>query len=139
MYDIIAISNTLGHLDIFTTMTCNPYWYEIQDPLLVSQRLEGRIDLCDRVFHMKLKLLFKHLKEDKPFRKLTSFVPVIEFQKRTLMHAHIISFLDDATKFSLQDPTKIENLISAEIPSVTSPHLRELVLKHMTACIEGDN
>ena len=73
---------------------------------------------------MKLKLRLKHLK-DEPSGKLNAFVSVIEFQKRGSVHAHIISFFDDATKFSLQDPTKIDNLISAEIPPVTSPHLRD--------------
>ena len=50
---------------------------------------------------MKLKLLLKNLKEDEPFGKLTVFVSVIEFQNLELVHAHIISFLDYATKFSL--------------------------------------
>ena len=139
MDDIITISNTFGHSDIFITMTCNPYWPEIQNALLLSQRADDRPDLCNRVFRMKLKLLLKHLKDDEPFGKLTAFVSVIYFEKRGLVHAHIISFLDDATKFSLQDPNKIDNLISAMIPRVTSPHLRELVLKHMIHASCSDN
>ena len=50
-----------------------------------------------------------------------------------------ISFLYVATKFSLQDPTKIDNLISSEIPPVTSPHLRELVLKYIIHAPCSDN
>ena len=80
---------------------------------------------------MKLKLLLNHFKEDEPFGKLAAFLPVIDFQKRGLVHAQIISFLDDVTLFSQQDPSKIDNLISVEIPLITSPHLREFVVKHM--------
>ncbi len=131
MHDIIAISNSVGHPDIFITMTCNPYWPEIQNTLLPDQRADNTPDLCDRLFRMKLKLLLKHLKEDKPFVHITAFLFVIEFQKRGLVHSHITIFLDQATKFSLQDLTKIDKLISAEIPHVTLPYLQELVLKHM--------
>ena len=88
---------------------------------------------------MKLKVLLKHLKEDEPFGKVAEFVSVSEFQKRGLLHAHIITFLDVATKFSLQDPTNIDNIISAEIPPKTSPQLRELVLKHVihSPCLDN--
>ena len=88
---------------------------------------------------MKLKILMKHLKEDEPFGKLLAFVSAIEFQKWWLVHAHIIIFLDVATKFSLQDPANIDKLISAQIPPVNSPHLRELVLKHMIHVPCSDN
>ena len=45
IHDIIAISNTLGHPDIFITMTCNPYLSETQNALLASQRVGDRPDL----------------------------------------------------------------------------------------------
>ena len=64
MHDIIAISNTLVHPDIFIRIICNPYCPETQNRLLASQVADYSSDLCDRVFHMKLKLLLKHLKED---------------------------------------------------------------------------
>ena len=62
MHDIIAISNTFGHLNISITINWNPYRPEIQSALLASQTVEGRPDLCDPVFCMKLKLLLEHLK-----------------------------------------------------------------------------
>ena len=80
---------------------------------------------------MKLKLLLKHLKEDEPFEKVISFVSLIEFQKGGLLDAHIFVFLDQEAKFSTQEPINIGKVISAEIPSDTLPHLRELVLKHV--------
>ena len=79
MHDIIAISITLGHHEIFIAMICNPYWPEIQNALLASQRTDGIRDLCDRDFRIKLKLLLKVLKEDERFGKFTAFVSVIEF------------------------------------------------------------
>ena len=82
MHDFIAISNSVGHPDIFITMTCNPYWPETQNALFADQRADGRLDLCYRVFRIKLKLLLKHLKNDRPFGPITAFVSVIEFQKR---------------------------------------------------------
>ena len=111
-------------------MACNPYWHEIQNVLLANKSAEDRFNLCDPVFRMKIKLLLKNLEEDGPLRKLTAFVSVIEFQRQGLLRAHIITFLNDATRFSLEDPTNIDNQISAEIPPVTSPHLREFVRKH---------
>ena len=82
-------------------------------------------------FRMKLRLVLEHFQELKPFGQIAAFVSVIEFQKRCLVHAHILISLDQEAKFSLQDPTNKYRLISAEIPPVTSPYLREAVLKHM--------
>ena len=98
------ISNSLGHPGIFLTMTCNPNWPEIEDALLLEQRAEDRPELCDRVFRMKLKLLLKYLKEDKPFGQITTFASVIEFQKRGLDHAHIIIFLINKPSFRCRTP-----------------------------------
>ena len=111
-------------------MTCNPYLPERQDALLSVQKTDDIPDLCDHVFRMKLKIILKHLKEDEPLEKI-HFVSVIEFQNRGLALAHIIFFLDHVAQLSLQDPTNIDKLISAEIPPATSSQLRELVLKHM--------
>ena len=68
MHDIIAISNSPGHPDIFVTMTFHPNWPEIQNALLLDQRADDRPELCDHVFRMELKILLKHLKEEKTFR-----------------------------------------------------------------------
>ena len=141
MHDIIVISNTLGHPNIFITITCNPNWPEMQNTLFACKIANDRPDLRGRIFRMKLKLLLKHLKENELFGKSTAFVSVIEFRKLRLVDAHIISFHDDPKKFTLQDPTKIDNLISAEIPPVTSPHLQELVLKYIihATCSDDPN
>ena len=47
------------------------------------------------------------------------------------MHADTIVLLNQEAKFSMQEPTNIDNEVSDEIPSDTLPHLQKLVLKHM--------
>ncbi len=45
MHDIIAVSNYIGHSNVFITMTRNPYWPEVQHVLLHGKRAEDRPDL----------------------------------------------------------------------------------------------
>ena len=131
MHDIIAISNTIGHPDVFLTMTCNPAWPEITDALFPGQKANDRPDLCNRVFKMKQRILLQYLKTEEPFGNMRAHVSVIEFQKRGLPHAHIILFLDEQAKNNFQNPEHVDKLISAEIPPIAEPQLRAAVLKHM--------
>ncbi len=94
MLNIIEISNSIGHPDVFLTMTFNPRWTEIKETLLPDQRAFDRPDLCNRVFRMKHKILMTHSKEDQPFGRIVADIPVFSFQKRGLEHAHIILFRD---------------------------------------------
>ncbi len=80
MHDIIAISNSISHPDVFLTMTCNLRWFEIQQSLIPSQKADNRPDLCNRVFRMKHKLLKTHSKEDEPFGKAIADVSVFIFK-----------------------------------------------------------
>ena len=116
MHDIISISNSLGHPDVFLTMTCNPYWPEITDAIFEGQKPQDRPDICNRVFKMKQKMLLQYLKSENPFGRMIAHVSVIEFQKRGLPHAHIILFLDQKAKHDLQSSECVDKLISAEIP-----------------------
>ncbi len=131
MHDIIAISNSIGHPDVFLTMNCNPRWPEIEDSLLPGQRATDRPDLCNRVFRIKHKLLMTNLKEDYPFGKTVADVSVIEFEKRGLVNAHIILFLQDESKNALENPQNVDRIISTEIPFESDPHLRFAVIKHL--------
>ena len=51
--------------------------------------------------------------------------------EKGLVHAHIILFLDQSAKFSLQDPLEVDKIISAEILSNSTPELRNTVLRFM--------
>ncbi|CDF37706.1 ATP dependant DNA helicase PIF1 [Chondrus crispus] len=131
MHGIIAISNQIGHPDIFLTMTCNPSWPEITRALLPNQTPQDRLDLCARVFRLKMKdLMFLVINED-VFGTVVAHVRVIKFQKRGLPHAHVVFFLDEVSKNDLRNPENVDRIISAEIPSAQDPELQEVVLKHM--------
>ncbi|CDF41005.1 unnamed protein product, partial [Chondrus crispus] len=131
MHDIIAISNQIGHPDIFLTMTCNPSWPEITRALLPNQTPQDRPDLCARVFRLKMKDLMSLVINEEVFGTVVAHVRVIEFQKRGLPHAHVVFFLDEVSKNDLRTPENVDRIISAEIPSAQDPELQEVVLKHM--------
>ena len=140
LHDIIAISNKVGHPDIFLTMTCNPQWPEILRSLPPGQTPQDRPDLCARVFHMELRALLSFVLDEKYYGQVVAHVSVIEFQKRGLPHAHCIFFLDRVSKQQLQDPARVDQLICAEIPPHEDAELREVVLKHaIHAPCEGIN
>ena len=48
-----------GKPSFFFTITCDPKWKEIQDNLLPGQSASDRPDLCNRVFHEKVKMALK--------------------------------------------------------------------------------
>ena len=58
-------------------------------------------------------------------------VSVIEFQKRGFVYAHIILFLHDEAKKALQNPERVDEVISAEIPSEGDQTLRQAITKHL--------
>ena len=130
LHDIIAISNKVGHPDVFLTMTCNPRWPEITRSLLPGQTAQDRPDLCARVFFVKVRALMQFVIEEKYFGEVVAHVRVTEFQKRGLPHVHCIFFLDRPSKQRLNDPLNVDQLISAEIPPTSDPELRDIVLKH---------
>ena len=131
MHDIIATSNSLGHPDIFITMTCNPHWPEIQRGLLPGQRAQDRPDLCNRVFRIKRQALVQYLKNSGSFGQVVANVVVNEFQKRSLIHSHIILILDKESKNKFRDPEEVDKIGFAEIPPESDKHTRKAVLKHM--------
>ncbi|CDF38542.1 unnamed protein product [Chondrus crispus] len=81
MHDIMAISNQIGHPDIFLTMTCNPSWPEITRALLPNQTPQDRPDLCARVFRLKMKDLMSLVINEEVFGTVVAHVRVIGFQK----------------------------------------------------------
>lgn len=64
---------------------------------------------------------------------------VIEFQKRGLVHSHIIFIQDEASKNSLRDPIHVDEIISAEIPDNSNSALRDAVIKNMIHLPRKDN
>jgi hypothetical protein len=109
--DVMAIVSHFGKPDLFVTFTCNPKWPEVTRELLLHQTATDRPDLTARIFHMKLQELLKDLCEKQCLGKVAAFVYVIEFQKRGLPHAHILS--QDSKLHSVED---YDSIVSAEIP-----------------------
>ncbi|CDF38180.1 ATP dependant DNA helicase PIF1 [Chondrus crispus] len=138
MHGIIAISNQIGHPDIFLTMTCNPSWPEITRALLPNQTPQDRLHLCARVFRLKMKDLMSLVINEDVFGTVVAHVRVIKFQKRGLPHAHVVFFLDEVSKNDLRNPENVDRIISAEIPSAQDPELQEVVLKHMIHTPAGE-
>ncbi|XP_056695184.1 uncharacterized protein [Spinacia oleracea] len=54
---------------------------------------------------------------------------VVEYQKWGLPHAHFLVILKPNSK--IRCPADFDKFVSAEIPSLASPHLRKIVLQHM--------
>lgn len=88
--DAMGIVRVLGSPSYFITMTCNPKWKEIQQELKPGQTASDRPDLIARVFQLKLKCLLDDLVKEKVLAEITGRVHTIEFQKRSLPHAHIL-------------------------------------------------
>ena len=83
-------------------------------------------DLVSRVFNMKLKELLKDVNERGVLGKTVAHVYVIEFQKRSLQHCHLLIHLHPDGK--VQNSADIDTLVSAEIPDeVHQPELYSVV------------
>jgi hypothetical protein len=82
-----------------------------------------------RVFHAKLQELKHRLTKQDILGKVRAYVYVVEFQKRSLLHAH--SLLIMQRKYKLTCPEQYDLLISTKIPSNKYPKLRKMVIKHM--------
>ncbi|XP_074299985.1 uncharacterized protein LOC141631181 [Silene latifolia] len=125
----MALVQKYGKPDLFITMTCNPNWPEIKAELSPGEEAHNRSDLVARVFHAKLTMLRKQIKEKQIFGEVAAMINVVEFQKRGLPHAHFLIILKPAYKITA--PEKFDRYVSAGIPSNDNPHLRAAVLKHM--------
>jgi hypothetical protein len=91
--DSMAIVRQYGKPDLFITMTCNPKWEEIINPLKPGEIANDRPDLVTRVFVGKLQHLLDELLKKGIFGEVVANIHVIEWQKRGLPHAHILLIL----------------------------------------------
>ncbi|GBN46553.1 hypothetical protein AVEN_271314-1 [Araneus ventricosus] len=126
--DAMAMVRKFGKPDLCLTFTCNPSWSEILNSII--QRLEDRPDIIVRVFNMKLKELLEHICKHGIFGTVLAYIYVIEFQKRGLLHAHILLTLDSEGKIRSKDD--IDKFVSAELPDTcTDLRLFQIVTKCM--------
>jgi hypothetical protein len=128
--DAIAIAAKFGKPDLFVTITCNPKWPEITREVPPGQDVADYPELTARVFAMKLAAIKKDIFTGGIFGRVVAHVHTIEFQKRGLLHAHLLIILAETDKMRTVDD--IDAFVSAELPDPTAePELFETVSKNM--------
>ena len=110
-------------------MTANPKWSEIQEQLPTGIAPQSHPDTVDHVFHQKKKKLIKLIEKDQVFGKMRAYTYMNKFQKRGLPHCHLLVFLEWPSREAIT-PSFLDDVISAEIPPITSP-VWELVITQM--------
>ncbi|WVZ93288.1 hypothetical protein U9M48_039282 [Paspalum notatum var. saurae] len=129
-HDGIAICHAYGSPDLFITFTCNPRWPELLGALIQGEQPNDRPDIIVRVFHMKLEQLLDDLRSGLIFGSISAILYSTEFQKRSLPHVHILTWIEKSRKEITSET--IDFWISAEIPDPTIDPLRYvLVAEHM--------
>ncbi|POS88361.1 hypothetical protein EPUL_000100 [Erysiphe pulchra] len=125
----MAITHVLGKPSLFIAFTANPSWPEIQQNLEHSQTPDTRPDILAIVFKLKLDPFLRDIKELDIFGKCISSVYTIEYQKRGLLHAHILLYLhqDDIPRCA----EMVDELVRARLPK-DDPELASFVKKQLT-------
>jgi hypothetical protein len=65
--------------DYFVTMTCNPYWEEVDREIFPGQTPQDRPELVARVYRSKLSNLHDRLIMKKHFSEVLAYAHVTEF------------------------------------------------------------
>src|SRR5438046_1287271 len=126
----MAICRHYGHADFFITFTCNPKWNEITSNISPGSSPTDHPDVVSRVFNLNLKALMDDLLNKHVLGKTVADVLTIEFQKRGLLHAHILLVMNQADK--IRDVEFIDNIVCAEIPDRNRhPDLYDVVISNM--------
>ncbi|KAK3894117.1 hypothetical protein Pcinc_002135 [Petrolisthes cinctipes] len=122
----MAISQHFGIPHYFITLIANRKW-----PGMTSEFFDGQIaadhpDLAARYWELVVKDLIDQLNNVGVFSRVTA---VVEYQKRGLLHIHLLLWVQDKDKPRLET---IDDTISAEIPDKNKdPKLHDLVLSKM--------
>jgi hypothetical protein len=122
--DCLALRRKYGPITFFTILTTDPKWPEIVSELAPGQNAQDRPDVVVRVFRRRLTAFIKY--HQTLFGPNRYVIQVIEFQKRSLPHAHLAI----ALKHVPRAPEDLDRFMSAEVPEEPGPS-RDAVLKHM--------
>jgi hypothetical protein len=118
--DSMALVRKFGKPDLFITMMCNPNWPEILHELRLGEETNDRPDLTSKVFNMKLNALLKDLLQNGVLGTAVADIHVVEWQKRGLLHGHILIILRSQDKS--RDNSDYDRIACAELPD-KSTHL----------------
>ena len=108
--DAMAYVRRFGKPDLFITFTCNPEWKEIKENLFNNQKVIHRHDITARVCRQYVLKLVDSMKNANIFGKQICYMYTIEWQKRGLPHAHLLSWLQESIK-----PTQVDSIDSIRI------------------------
>nr|GEW56130.1 DNA helicase [Tanacetum cinerariifolium] len=113
--DALTICRPLGNPQYFITFTCNVKWPEIKRYMARHPGLTSsdRAEIVCRVFEQKVNDFIRFLKLKKPFGYMTAFLYKIKFQKRGLLHCHMLLWVSSRSKIT--DACQIDDYISAKI------------------------
>ncbi|POS82458.1 hypothetical protein EPUL_004987, partial [Erysiphe pulchra] len=127
--DAMAIVRVLGKPSFFMTCTANPSGTEILECLEHPKIPDFRPDLIAIVFKQKLDSILHDLKERHIFGNCNGDEYTIEYQKRSLPHAHILIFLrqEDVPCSAEQ----VDEFVCAQLPLV-DPELAAIVKNQLT-------
>ncbi|KIH61441.1 hypothetical protein ANCDUO_08286 [Ancylostoma duodenale] len=116
-HNAMAVAQREGNPDLFITFTGDQNWPEIVENL--PHRFDSWITeplLCARVFRLRLRSLIKEIVQKQIFGEVVALQYSIEYQKQGMPHAHILVTLRN----KLNSPSKIDEIISAELPPYPS-------------------
>ncbi|GKA04558.1 uncharacterized protein Tco_0683678 [Tanacetum coccineum] len=122
--DALALCRAYRNPYLFITFTSNPKCPEINEMLahVPGQHAHDRPEVGTSVFKLKLTELLEDLTKNNIFGESRAVVYVIEFQKCSLPHAHILLWLKDHCK--CRTPGEIDDIILVELPSPTDDPTR---------------
>ncbi|KAA6355852.1 MAG: putative ATP-dependent DNA helicase PIF1 [Streblomastix strix] len=125
----MTLVKEFGHPDLLIIFTSNPRWDEIIS-IFGDDSSANHPDIESKNFIIKLQELLDDIVKHHILGKVSCYCYRIEFQKRGLPHAHILITFQQEDKVNTTN--KIDNIISAEIPSIEQDsELHNAVLKHM--------
>jgi len=128
--DSMALIKKFGKPNLFVTMTCNPNWPEILHELRPGEEANDRLDLTSKVFNMKFNALLKDLLQNGVLGTTVADIHVVEWQKRGLLHGHILIILCSQDK--PRDRSDYDRIVCAELPDKsTQPELYNIVTSRM--------
>jgi hypothetical protein len=123
----MAIVQSKGILDVFVTFTCNSNWHEIVVKFEPNQTASNCPNLVTRVFQMKVKALLKGVAKIGWFAKVIGNIWTRKYQKRGLLHIHLLFIIPPKQKVSTIED--IDCLVLAELFLLENAFLFETATK----------
>jgi hypothetical protein len=127
--DSLALVREFGKPSLFVTITVN---------LSMEENDPKRVDLVVRMFKLKLKSILDDIITKRIWGEI-AFTYTIEFQKRGLLHCHLLVFLENDDK--LCSSMDINEIVSAEILDPENIELYQTIIRcnihcHSESCLQ---